>query len=386
MEHPRIVCSCTDRDGGPTTTTPTEDSDPIGHERSTPELRSFCLQKYVEPEGNATFLAVWRSVKSRSDFSLGQEPAIPIASSRRNCDIFLFKRGNYTINDDSSDDEAEVDDDHAKQRLRSAMLYLDIEEDRAIERTLRRNGFDGERINPQLFHMKLVTSDIMNRVNRAHENRQVCGIICEFFFGALDKKLYFSALLGIHWENSPSSWETLRHEDAISRMICEFYESEKRLVSPRRPLRYADISSSTPSSPQSRRGRASSMVEDNESLQLYHELNPRFPSVQLPHVNERQWKCRSALLPPDISPRYVGAQVPKRYRCGLFQPLLTSKQADSVNRLHLSPRAPRAAGPLLPVPQQQQLRTPVRPHSFGQRTESPQQHESGISSRDMEVR
>lgn len=385
MEHPRVVCSCVDQDDCPTSADEssgitTEDSDPIDQDRSKPELRSFCLQKYVEPEGNATFLAVWRSVKSRSDFSLGQEPATTLASSRRNCDIFLFKRGNYTIKDDSSDDEAE-DDEHTKKKLRSAMLHLDIEEDRAIERTLRRNGFDGERINPQLFHMKLVTSDIMNRVNRAHENRQVCGIICEFFFGAVDKKLYFSALLGIHWENSPSSWETLRHEDAISRMICEFYESEKRPISPRRPLRYADISNSTPSSPQSRRGRAS-IVEENESLQLYHELNPRFPSVQLPHVNERQWKCRSALLPPDISPRYVGAQVPKRYRCGLFQPLLTSKQADSVNRLHLSPRAPRMARPLVPVPQQ---KSSARPHSFVHRSESSQQYASS-SSREMEVR
>lgn len=169
MEHPRIVCSCPDRD-----TCHTSGSKPnlIDEDRAKPELRSFCLQRYVEPEGNATFLAVWRPAKLGTGLSLGQETTA-LADSRRNCDIFLFKRGNYTVNDDSSDDDAE-DEKHVKS-LRSAMLYLDIEEDRAIERTLRRNGFDGERINPQLFHMKLVTSDIMNRVNRAHENRQVCG-------------------------------------------------------------------------------------------------------------------------------------------------------------------------------------------------------------------
>ncbi|KAF1782955.1 hypothetical protein GQ600_15067 [Phytophthora cactorum] len=41
-----------------------------------------------------------------------------------------------------------------------------------------------------------------------------------------------------------------------------------------------------------------------------------------------------------ISPRYVGASVPKIYRDGVFQSLLAAHQADSVVRLNLSPQAP----------------------------------------------
>lgn len=82
--------------------------------------------------------------------------------------------------------------------------------------------------------------------------------------------------------------------------------------------------------------------EENAALRLYNELNPRFPSVQSPYVSEKQWRFQSPLLPPDISPRYIGAQVPKSYRDGKFHSLLTPRQADSVNRLNLSPRPPAA--------------------------------------------
>lgn len=81
-------------------------------------------------------------------------------------------------------------------------------------------------------------------------------------------------------------------------------------------------------------------TNDVLALRRFEELNPRFPSVQSPLVGEQQWKFRSALLPPDVSTRFVGAEVPKKYRDGHFSPLLRADQAASVNRLHLSPRAP----------------------------------------------
>lgn len=184
------------------------------------------------------------------------------------------------------------------------------------------------------------------------------GILCEFFVGARDKKVYFSGLAGTHWEGSEPSWAKLSKVDAISRAVAEFLASNKIIKRRNKTLAMAlMMNTKSPNRAALRKSapfgdsamfpsalQATELGEDGEALsmalRLYNELNPRFPSVESPYMSEQQWRFQSPLLPPDISPRYIGAQVPKSYRDGKFHSLLTSKQADSVNRLNLSPRPP----------------------------------------------
>lgn len=180
------------------------------------------------------------------------------------------------------------------------------------------------------------------------------GILCEFFVGAKDKKVYFSGLAGTHWEGSEPSWEKLAQVDVISRAVVEFLAAKKNS---KRQYKTLALLTKNPNSPAlgksapfamfptaypagAQVSNASVEIEENAARRLYIELNPRFPSVESPYVSEQQWRFQSPLLPPDVSPRYIGAQVPKSYRDGKFHSLLTPKQADSVNRLNLSPRPP----------------------------------------------
>ncbi|ETI50170.1 hypothetical protein F441_06238 [Phytophthora nicotianae CJ01A1] len=178
---------------------------------------------------------------------------------------------------------------------------------------------------PLLFYMKRVTSELANCINLGHNTKQACGIVCEFFIGAHNQSVYFSALRGIQWVASAPSWENLRDVDPLSRSLCEFYD---------------DNSSSHRDSSARRRDPSSPRSPLAADRTMYYEHNPRFPSIQSPFSGEKQWLHRSQLLAPGISPRYVGASVPKIYRDGVFQSLLAAHQADSVVRLNLSPQAP----------------------------------------------
>lgn len=181
------------------------------------------------------------------------------------------------------------------------------------------------------------------------------GLLCEFFVGALDKRVYFAGLCGTHWEHSEPSWETLARDDATSRAVSAFLDKRRRARHESAHPTHGSSSPKRPSaSPSSSDGgpldeRASGSLQrtatDQDLIELrrFSELNPRFPSVQSPYVSEQQWRYQSPLLPPDVSPRYIGAQVPKSYRDGRFHALLTPAQADSVNRLNLSPRPPAAS-------------------------------------------
>lgn len=160
--------------------------------------------------------------------------------------------------------------------------------------------------------------------------------------------MYFSGLVGVHWMGSQSSWEKFRGVDALSKSVAAFLDTKKTAKQSASPIgestsprMYSAVtplgrSNDTQSSPQPDQFTEA----DHLALRLYNELNPRFPSVQSPFVSDKQWRYESPLLPPDVSPRYIGAVVPKSYRDGKFHPLLTPTQADSVNRLHLSPRPP----------------------------------------------
>jgi hypothetical protein len=210
-------------------------------------------------------------------------------------------------------------------------LELDGDDESPTRRKLDDVGFDGDAAMPALLHIRLHTSEIVGRMNRARRSsRQVESLACEFFLRTeavspvhtgVTYSVFFSALAGIQWQGHVASWETLRGLDAMSRAIHDTVSISSLPDAPRR-RRYAGIA-----------------VDTNSSLALFDELNPRFPSVLSPCVTEKQWKHKAALLPPYVSPRYVNAEIPKVYREGQFQPLLSPRQCHAVNLLHTMPNS-----------------------------------------------
>ncbi|TYZ68487.1 hypothetical protein PybrP1_008876 [[Pythium] brassicae (nom. inval.)] len=356
MEHPRVLFP---RHDGQEDGDDSDDDSCVADRRASgepaaPLLRAFCLQQFIERECDALFLVLWRckhrshgGTPPRDNASDGQYarsfykrplPLLSIDVSCK-CDVFLSQRVPRRTHQrgDSVDETNDDDGDDASEDTRlepasavvdrggnphASLVHLDLESPTLFKDALLAHGFASDAIVSQLCHMKLTASEILNRVNRGLHARQACGararIACEFFVGARDKRVYFSGLAGTHWENAAPSWETLRHVDPTSSAIAEFLHARRTTK------------------------RSPAEAEAEAALRLFSELNPRFPSVHSPLVSEQQWRFQSPLLPPDVSPRYIGAQVPKSYRDGRFHALLTATQADSVNRLHLSPRPPVA--------------------------------------------
>ncbi|ETO78898.1 hypothetical protein F444_06292 [Phytophthora nicotianae P1976] len=284
----------------------------------------FCLQRHIPSQNNASFLIAWRhsgssartpisGSRGRSSISDGAKKSTPRAHS----DVFLWSQPKRNSELDNIEDSAAVNENQSIQSDHQ-LLHLDIvHPDDCKYKSLRQSGFDPEVMAPLLFYMKRVTSELANCINLGHNTKQACG--------TLKQTVYFSALRGIQWVASAPSWENLRDVDPLSRSLCEFYD---------------DNSSSHRDSSARRRDPSSPRSPLAADRTMYYEHNPRFPSIQSPFSGEKQWLHRSQLLAPGISPRYVGASVPKIYRDGVFQSLLAAHQADSVVRLNLSPQAP----------------------------------------------
>lgn len=315
---------------------------------SKPTKGVFCLQRHIPCYNNASFFLVWRHSGSnaRTTISSGHGPSDGSKKStpRAHSDVFLWAQPRMSSEHGvvGIDDSEAVNEKQNMQRNDPQLFPLDIVHPDGFSSTiLRRSGFDPDVMAPHLCYMKRVTSELANYINLGHNTKQACGtlpvyknqcnvervtyvfclsgLVCEFFIGAHDQSVYFSALRGIQWAASTPSWEGLRDVDPLSRSLCEFYDTN---------------------GPRRMRGPSSPHSPPATNRAVYYEQNPRFPSIQSPFSGEKQWLHRSQLLAPGISPRYVGASVPKIYRDGVFQSLLTAHQADSVVRLNLSPQAP----------------------------------------------
>lgn len=288
-----------------------------------PEPSAFCVQQFMEREKNVSFLCVWRQFSVEVVSPRAGKPSTKMKALD---EIFLLRQGSYTT-------ELKAHEVLPKKSLLDATLEDEIElqrlgltagDEQHTHKTLYDLGCDPDATVPLLLHMKLLTAEIVSRINRCcHSARQVVSIACEFFISSTEsinpRQVVFAALSGIQWQGYDATWETLRHVDRMSKAI---YES----------VTLTDCSKDSPS-PNKRHPQKTTRSE--LSLTLYDELNPRFPSLQSPLVAEKQWKHKSALLPPYVSPRYVDAEMPKMYRDGHFQPLLTPRQADAVNRLNV---------------------------------------------------
>ncbi|KAG2946920.1 hypothetical protein PC117_g7266 [Phytophthora cactorum] len=263
----------------------------------------FCLQRHIPCQNNASFLIVWRhSLNSeqaaRTTHSRTSDSTIKNPTPRARSDVFLWAQPKLDSEQavDNIEDNAAVNENQSMLQSDHQLSLLDIvRPDGCTSKILRRGGFDPDVMTPLLFYMKRVTSELANYINLGHNTKQACGLACEFFVGEHNQSVYFSALRGIHGSSA-------RRRD---------------LCSP---------------------GRSRSPLATDRAV--YYEQNPRFPSIHTPFSGEKQWLHRSQLLAPSISPRYVGASVPKIYRDGVFQSLLAAHQADSVVRLNLSPQAP----------------------------------------------
>lgn len=203
-----------------------------------------------------------------------------------------------------------------------------------VKRVLERLALDPNVVLPQLFHMKRVTVELLSRVNEVagkHSSlHHVAGLACEFFLDAKSRQAHMAGITGIQWEGCEPTWESLRFQDATAAKLSAFYASTAS----------GSRGSDDEDDVDDKKTATLKRQQHALSLRLFDELNPRFPSVHSPLVDAAQWKFRSALLPPDAVPRFVGAEVPKKFRRGRFRPLLRPEQAVSVSRLHLSPRAP----------------------------------------------
>ncbi|KAG3046329.1 hypothetical protein PC121_g20751 [Phytophthora cactorum] len=298
----------------------------------------FCLQRHIPCQNNASFLIVWRhSLNSeqaaRTTHSRTSDSTIKNPTPRARSDVFLWAQPKLDSEQavDNIEDNAAVNENQSMLQSDHQLSLLDIvRPDGCTSKILRRGGFDPDVMTPLLFYMKRVTSELANYINLGHNTKQACGLACEFFVGEHNQSVYFSALRGIQWVASAPSWELLRDVDPLSHSLCEFYDAN--LSIPRlsgSSARRRDLCSP---------GRSRSPLATDRAV--YYEQNPRFPSIHTPFSGEKQWLHRSQLLAPSISPRYVGASVPKIYRDGVFQSLLAAHQADSVVRLNLSPQAP----------------------------------------------
>lgn len=168
---------------------------------------------------------------------------------------------------------------------------------------------------------------VAGSVKQTTRTNKSAGLACEFLLDERNRQCYLSGIAGIQWDNCEPSWDLLRFQDATAAKLSATISACDRKSNER------GTENDDAVSPKKR-------IMQLHSLRLFEELNPRFPSVQSPITDAVQWKLRSALIPPDAAPRFIGAEVPKKFRRGRFHPLLRPEQAVSVSRLHLSPRAP----------------------------------------------
>ncbi|KAF1327056.1 hypothetical protein FI667_g7911, partial [Globisporangium splendens] len=252
------------------------------------QSKSFCLQKYVEPHRNSVRDNVSDKHYARSFY---KRPFSLLSSDvLSKCDLFLFKteRDGVVESDentgvaDEGDDERLADgfDEETDEKPTVSLVHLNLESQSLFEDSLSARGFDKDAIVPQLYHMKLTASEILNRLNRSLHARQVSAIGVAVNIPGDDPKFPRQLV------------------DTATR-VCQ-HPTELRAI--RSALRR-------------RKHRFASLQRAESSI----SFRP---------------------IPVYISPRYIGAVVPKNYRDGKFHSLLAPKQANSVNRLHLSPRPP----------------------------------------------
>ncbi|KDO25699.1 hypothetical protein SPRG_08998 [Saprolegnia parasitica CBS 223.65] len=182
-----------------------------------------------------------------------------------------------------------------------------------------------------IMRMKHITTSLASAINsrKGAGAQRIQGLVCEFIIGASDDEIYFTAILGVSWQDQPQpSWDALRHIDPESKMIWQYHRDRAR--------RHAPSPRTTPRE-----------LKDKNAPPSPQLQNPRFPSLANGHVALGSNSWTRSLVSADQSPRYTNASPSKFFRDGRFVTKLSALQCETACRLHLPTH--RACRPALLV-------------------------------------
>lgn len=171
---------------------------------------AFCLQRHIARYRDVSFLTLWRCKHRKKDPKTVRDNVMDARYARSyykrplplltsdilsKCDLFLVSQpdsrrnrsgGSKSTNartaeednvkDAESGSEDELGASTAVSKPHVLLTHLDLESSTLFEDTLMAFGFDEDVIVPQLCHMKLMASEILNRLNRGLQARQASGV------------------------------------------------------------------------------------------------------------------------------------------------------------------------------------------------------------------
>ncbi|OQR91423.1 hypothetical protein ACHHYP_04704 [Achlya hypogyna] len=266
-----------------------------------PPVPPFCLQRYIKPLDDKRYIV---------SYSLPIESSDGKTTSPSMCEAFLAQ---YSRRYNSSKG---CEPNHLGQNgPRDARHHLFSNPQVSFNFHTSLGTEEAKLVSP-IMRMKHLTTALAHAINsrKGQHAQRVRGMVCEFIIGEADDQVYFTAILGVSWQDQPtSSWDELRHVDPESKMIWQYHRDRARRQSPS-PSRPQEVKSNPPS-PQ---------------LQ-----SPRFPSLANGHVAISNNSWTKGLVSADMSPRYTNASPSKFFRDGRFVTKLSALQCETSCRLHI---------------------------------------------------
>ncbi|EQC38923.1 hypothetical protein SDRG_03881 [Saprolegnia diclina VS20] len=266
-----------------------------------PPVPPFCLQRYIKPLDDKRYIVSY-SLPIVSDDGKTASPSM--------CEAFLAqysKRYNLAKGCGVMADSSTSVNDQRHHLFNNPQASFNFHVSLGTE--------EAKIVSP-IMRMKHIATSLATTINsrKGARAQRIQGLVCEFIIGAHDDEVYFTAILGVSWQNQPlPSWDALRHIDPESKMIW---------TTPRE-LKAKDA----PPSPQ---------------LQ-----NPRFPSLANGDVTLGNDSWTRGLVSADRSPRYTNASPSKFFRDGRFVTKLSALQCETACRMHVPTH--RACRPALLV-------------------------------------
>ncbi|GLD97551.1 hypothetical protein PINS_up006241 [Pythium insidiosum] len=170
----------------------------------------FCVQQYIDRKHLSSYLSVWRQIYTANhdiDKGTGTSQQVRLRET-----IYLLNR-ERGASSFSEFTQQERDEDIQLE----ALSYDD--DDASTRAVLSAAGLDADATIPHLLQIKLLTAEIVGRMNHFCTSRQVVGLACEFFVSASPEKVYFEGIAGIHWLDSMPTWTLLADVDPLSNAI-----------------------------------------------------------------------------------------------------------------------------------------------------------------------
>ncbi|OQR97306.1 hypothetical protein THRCLA_07021 [Thraustotheca clavata] len=266
-----------------------------------PPVIPFCLQRYIKPLDNKRYIV---------SYSLAVESQDGKTTSPHMCEVFLAQYSKrYCSSRDFISHSQHVDKDTQDRHHLFNNPQMSFNFHTAL-------GTGEAKVVSPVMRMKHLTTVLVHTINsRKSQNAQrIHGMVCEYIIGEADEEIYFTAILGVSWQDQPEpSWNTLRHVDPESKMIWQYHKdrAKRKEGSPRRPIVVHEAPPNT------------------------HLQSPRFPSLSKGQVSLNNDSWTKGLISADMSPRYTNASPSKFFRDGRFITKLSPKQCESACRMHV---------------------------------------------------